>query len=105
MKAKPTLDERASAVKPNSDDVALHNVSEICNDLILAHAMPSGAVHPNRPINNLTSLVDGRDVSALLPVTPQGEAFPSGKTRCLTLNMQQRIRVLGSGALLVGLYR
>ncbi len=27
--------------------------SEICNDLILAHAMPSGAVHPNRPINML----------------------------------------------------
>jgi hypothetical protein len=25
MKAKPTQDERASAVKPNSDDVALHN--------------------------------------------------------------------------------
>src|ERR1700731_1980500 len=25
MKANPTQDERASAVKPNSDDVALHN--------------------------------------------------------------------------------
>src|ERR1700722_19202993 len=47
------LEETLRRIHPNSANL-FHRRSpfgEICNDLILAHAMPSGAVHPNTPIN------------------------------------------------------
>src|SRR5664279_3392777 len=48
------LEETLRRIHPNSANL-FHRRSpfnEICNDLILAHAMPSGAVHPNTPFNN-----------------------------------------------------
>src|ERR1700719_1108509 len=47
------LEEAFRRIHPNSANLFHRRspFSEICNDLILAHAMPSGAVHPNRPIN------------------------------------------------------
>src|ERR1700726_3826494 len=48
------LEEALRRIHPNSANLFHRRspFSEICNDLILAHAMPSGAVHPNTPINN-----------------------------------------------------
>jgi hypothetical protein len=47
------LEEALRRIHPNSANLFHRRspFSEICNDLILAHAMPSRAVHPNRPIN------------------------------------------------------
>src|ERR1700731_1357689 len=47
------LDEAFRRIHPNSADL-FHRRSPfggICNELTLAHAMPSGAVHPITPIN------------------------------------------------------
>jgi hypothetical protein len=51
------LEEALRRIHPNSANLFHRRspFSEICNDLILAHAMPSAAVHPNRPINRLFS--------------------------------------------------
>src|ERR1700756_3519505 len=48
------LEEPLRRIHPNSANLFHRRspFSEICNDLILAHAMPSGAVHPNTPINS-----------------------------------------------------
>jgi hypothetical protein len=50
------LEEAFRRIHPNSANL-FHRRSpfgEICNELTLAHAMPSGAVHPITPINSET---------------------------------------------------
>src|ERR1700730_1921030 len=44
---------------------------EICNELTLAHAMPSGAVHPITPINSWSS------PAPLTPLFPHARQGPS----------------------------
>src|ERR1700739_1051884 len=48
------LEEAFRRIHPNSANLFHRRSpsSEICNELTLAHAMPSGAVHPIRPINS-----------------------------------------------------
>src|ERR1700693_1317993 len=47
------LEEAFRRIHPNSANLFHRRSpsSEICNELTLAHAMPSGAVHPITPIN------------------------------------------------------
>src|ERR1700757_2127389 len=49
------LEEAFRRIHPNSANLFHRRSpsSEICNELTLAHAMPSGGVHPIRPINIL----------------------------------------------------
>src|ERR1700688_2332842 len=56
------LEEAFRRIHPNSANLFHRRSpsSEICNKLTLAHAMPSGAVHPITPINTwLQVLLDG----------------------------------------------
>src|ERR1700730_4153761 len=82
------LEEALRGVHPNSANLFHRRspFSEICNDLILAHAMPSGAVHPNTPIHSLqeinstpldAELTDYRVLAELghSPFVPDGFAF------------------------------
>src|ERR1700688_4910724 len=53
------LEEAFRRIHPNSANL-FHRRSpfgEICKELTLAHAMPSGAVHPITPINSLCECI------------------------------------------------
>src|SRR6266446_5021302 len=57
-------------IHPNSANL-FHGrspLSEICNDLILAHSMPLGAVHTNRRRRYPTFLLQGRITSSSVGV-------------------------------------
>src|SRR5258708_29894786 len=51
------LEETFRRIHPNSVNLFHRRSpsSEICNELTLAHAMPSGAVHPITPIHSMRS--------------------------------------------------